>query len=325
MLDPSLELASISVKSINFLPGIDMVNFHQVDLNLLRVFQAILEERSLTRAGQRLELSQPTISYSLGRLRSLFDDPLFVRTPDGMLPTPTAERLAVPLGSAIASIREALRESEQFDHATTTREFRLSMSDIGEHVFLPPICERLERVAPQVRLSTEQIPVREVEEKMRLGQIDLAIGNLPSLMPVTNHALLFRDQFVCMTRKRPGLPLRALSRQKFLEFLHVTVTTSDSSHLAIDEVLRSQGLHRRIALRVPHFTVVPQILQRTNWMVTLHRGAAQMFNETGQFLIYPMPAEMPDIESTVHWHRNFDNDEGIRWFRELVIDTLHRD
>lgn len=325
MCEASLGSAKISVKSINFRVCIDVINFHSIDLNLLRVFQVILEERSLTRAAQRLHLSQPTISYSLGRLRSLFDDPLFVRTPDGMLPTATAERLAVPLSNAIASIREALRQSEEFDPATSTREFRLAMSDIGEHVFLPRICEKLQCVAPEVRLAAEQVPLREVEEKLRLGQIDLAIGNLPSLMPVTNHALLFRDEFVCMTRRRDGLPVRKLSRQKFLEFLHVSVTTSDSSHLAIDDILRTQGLHRRIALRVPHFTVVPQILQRTNWMVTLHKGAALMFNETGQFSIYPMPAEIPDIESTVHWHRNFDNDEGIRWFRELVIETLHRD
>jgi DNA-binding transcriptional LysR family regulator len=302
-----------------------MTDFNKIDLNLLRVFQVILDERSLTRAGQRLGLSQPAVSYALGRLRSLFDDPLFVRTPEGMLPTPTAEQLAAPLGRAIAAIREALRHGEPFDPATSTREFRLSMSDIGEQVLLPSICEKLQRVAPLVRIAAERVPLSEVEEKLRLGQLDFAIGNLPALMPVTNHALLFQDQFACMTRKRPGLPARQLSRQSFLEFLHVAVTASDSSHLAIDDALRAHGLHRRIALRVPHYTVIPQILQRTDWMVTLHRGAAQFFNESGQFSIYPLPVEIPDIESAVHWHDTFDNDEGNRWFRELIIETLRPD
>jgi DNA-binding transcriptional LysR family regulator len=302
--------------------NINMADFNVVDLNLLRVFQAILEERSLTRAGQRLGLSQPAISYALGRLRSLFDDPLFVRTTDGMLPTPTAEQLAVPVGRAIASIREALRHGEQFDPQTSSRAFRLSMSDIGEQVFLPPICEKLQRVAPLVRLEAGQVPVADVEENLRLGQLDFAIGNLPTLKLTTNCAVLFHEAYVCMTRKRPGLPARQLSKQKFLEQSHVAVVSSESSHRTIDDSLRASGLHRRIALRVPHFTVIPQILQRTDWMVTLPYRVAKLFNESGQFLIYPLPVEIPEVEVTVHWHDTFDKDEGSRWFRELIIETL---
>lgn len=124
MCEASLGSAKISVKSINFRVYIDVINFHSIDLNLLRVFQVILEERSLTRAAQRLHLSQPTISYSLGRLRSLFDDPLFVRTPDGMLPTATAERLAVPLSNAIASIREPCGKAK----SSTLRRVRASFA-----------------------------------------------------------------------------------------------------------------------------------------------------------------------------------------------------
>ncbi|MGE8158785.1 LysR family transcriptional regulator [Paraburkholderia sp. NPDC080076] len=301
-----------------------MTDFNKVDLNLLRVFQVILEERSLTRAGQQLGLSQPAVSYALGRLRALFDDPLFARTPEGMLPTPRAEQLAAPLSRAIASIRETLRHGERFDPATSTREFRLSMSDIGEQVFLPPICEKLQRVAPLVRIAAEQVSFADIEEKLRLGQLDFAIGNLSALKPVTKSALLFHEQYACMTRKRPGLPARQLSRQKFLELAHVAVASSDSSHLEIDDALRARGLHRHIALRVPHFTVIPQILQRTDWMVTLPRGVARVFNETGQFSIYPLPVEFPAIESSVHWHATFDNDEGNRWLRELVVETLRR-
>ncbi|HEV3105542.1 MAG TPA: LysR family transcriptional regulator [Trinickia sp.] len=299
-----------------------MTDFNNVDLNLLRVFQAILEERSLTRAGQRLGLSQPAISYALGRLRVLFDDPLFVRSTEGMLPTPTAQQLALPLNRAIASIREALRHGEAFDAATSTREFRLSMSDIGEQVFLPPVCEKLQRIAPWVRLEAGQVPMSEVEEKLRLGQLDFAIGNLPALKPFTHHALLFHEAYVCMTRKRRGLPPRRMSRETFLEMGHVAVASSESSHRTIDDSLRAEGLNRRIALRVPHFTVIPQILQRTDWMVTLPQRVARFFNESGSFAIYPMPVEIPEVEVTVHWHETFDNDDGNRWFRELVIATL---
>lgn len=230
--------------------------------------------------------------------------------------------MAVPLGQAIASIRETLCHKESFDPATSSREFRVSMSDIGEQTFLPSICEKLQAVAPLVRISAEQVPIAEVEEKMRLGQLDFAIGNLSGLKLVTTSAPLFPDQYACMTRKRSGLPARKISQQKFMELSHVTVVSRDSSHVEIDGLLRARGLHRRIALRVPHFTVVPQILLRTDWMVSLPRGVARIFNELEQFLIYPLPVEMPGIESSAYWHANFDNDEGNRWFRELLVETL---
>src|SRR5260370_13367245 len=199
------------------------------------------------------------------------------------------------------------------------------MSDIGEQVFLRTICEKLQRVAPLVRIAAEQVPLTGIEERLRLGQLDFAIGNLPALKSVTNYARLFHEQYACMTRKRPGLPARQLSRQKFLELLHVAVASSDSSHLAIDDALRAGGLHRRIALRVPHFTVIPQILQRTDCMAPLPLGVARVFNESGQFSIYPLPVDLPHIESTLHWHETFDNDQADRWFRELIIETLHQD
>jgi DNA-binding transcriptional LysR family regulator len=299
-----------------------VTDFNKADLNLLRVFQVILTERSLTRAGLQLGLSQPAVSYALGRLRALFDDPLFVRTPDGMLPTSRAEQLAEPLSRAISSIRETLRHGERFDPETSSREFRLSMSDIGEQVFLPPLCEKLQHLAPRVRVAAELVPLSDVEERLLLGQLDFAIGNLSALKSVTKSTLMFRDEYACMTRKRTGLPARHLSRQKFLEFSHVMVAFSDSSHLEIDDWLQKRGLNRHIALRVPHFTVVPQILQRTDLVVTLPRGVARVFNGSGQFAIYPLPIDVPVIESSVHWHATFDSDEGNRWFRQLLMDTL---
>ncbi|MGH8778418.1 LysR family transcriptional regulator [Paraburkholderia sp.] len=302
-----------------------MLDFNDVDLNLLRVFQAILEERSLTRAGQRLGLSQPAVSYSLGRLRALFDDPLFVRTTGSMLPTPTASQLATPVNRALASIREVLRHGNHFDPAASSREFHLSMSDLGELVFLPLLCERLQRSAPGVRMTAQQVPLADVEDKLRLGQLDFAIGNMPALKAATHHAVLFHEPYVCLTRKRPKLPKGTLTRDAFLAMRHVQVESSESSHRNIEPSLQAAGLYRDIALRVPHFTVVPQIIQRTDWMVTVPQRVAKLFNERGDFAIYRIPADVPEVEVTVHWHETFDTDEGNRWFRALIIDTLRED
>ena len=159
---------------------------------------------------------------------------------------------------------------------------------------------------------------------MRLGQLDFAIGNLPTLKPVTKYALLFNEEYACMTRKRPGLPARRITRERFQEMLHVAVASIDSSHLLIEETLRTNGLQRRIALRVPHFTVIPQILRRTDWMVTLPRGVAEVFNESGHFSVYPLPVEIPHFESTIHWHELYDGDEANQWFRQRVVGMLRR-
>ncbi|WP_347556473.1 LysR family transcriptional regulator [Robbsia sp. KACC 23696] len=294
----------------------------RVDLNLLRVFHVILEERSLTRAGQRLGLTQPAVSYALGRLRALFEDPLFVRMPSGMAPTPAAERLALPLRRAMAAIGETLRDAEPFDPASSTREFRLTLSDVGEQVFLPPVCEKLQQRAPHVRVAADPVPIAEIETKLRLGQLDFAIGNLPELKRVTRHAVLFHEEWACMTRKRPGLPNGTLSAAQFLALQHIAVSSTDSSHLAIDHALRDRDLQRRIAMRVQHFTVIPQILLRTDWMVTVPRGVAEVFNAAGQFAIYPLPVALPAFASMVHWHEVYEHDAGHHWFRSLLIETL---
>lgn len=301
-----------------------MRNLNDVDLNLLRVFQAIMEERSLTLAAGRLGITQPAVSYALNRLRKLFDDGLFVRAPEGMLPTQTAERIALPIGRALSAVRDALNETEPFDPATSDREFRLCMSDIGEQVFLPALCKRLQTLAPRIKLSSELVPIAMVVERMRMGQLDFAIGNLSTLKPTTRYKSLFHEQYACMTRKRDGLPADRISVEQFLALSHVSVTSTDSSHVAIEDTLVARGLNRHIALRVPHFTVVPQILSHTGWMVTLPKGVAHDLNHSEDFMIYPLPVEIPGFESTLHWHGAYDADAGNRWFREFIFETLRR-
>jgi len=200
---------------------------------------------SLTQAGKRPGLSQPATSYALGRILAMFDDPLFVRTPEGMLPTSVAQRLKDAIGRVLAATREALRHGEPFDPATSTREFRVSMSDVGEQVFLPSICERLQQVAPGVRIAAEAVPLAEIAEKMRLGRLDFALGNLPSLKATTAHAPLFNEQYTCMTRKRPGLPAQRVTAEQFQRMSHIAAASLDRSHLQIEESLRLGGLFRR--------------------------------------------------------------------------------
>ncbi|HEY4075009.1 MAG TPA: LysR family transcriptional regulator [Herbaspirillum sp.] len=304
-----------------------MATFNNMDLNLLRVFQAIADERSLTQAGNRLHLSQPAVSYALGRLRLIFDDPLFIRTKEGMQPTPTAVELAKPISRALRAVQDALRYAERFDPAESTRVFRASMTDIAAMVFLPPVCEKLNGLAPLTRLHVEQVAPAQIEEALRTGRLDFAIGSLPALKPLTHYELLFRESYVCMTRKRKGLPRgQQISLEQFLEMSHVLVQSAESSHEQVENSFRALGIHRKIGLDIPHFSVLPRILARSDLAATLPLRIAKLFQSEGhgQFMLYSLPVDIPVVDITFHWHPDFDSDAGNIWIRRLIIDLLQQ-
>lgn len=300
-----------------------MNSLDRIDLNLLRVFQAIVEEQSLTRAGVRLGLSQPAISYSLGRLRTLFDDPLFIRTRSCMQPTATALELAVIVGRALNTVRDALRYAERFDAGSSSRTFRISLSDAGELGYLPRLCEALHLVAPGVKLKIVPTPVAEIEELLRSSQLDFAVGHLPGLMNRTEHEVLFMEGYVCVTRMRPGLPSTPkLSLADFTQATHIRVTSVEHSHFSLDEAFRSQRISREIALDLSHFASVPSVLGVTDHFATLPRRLAHIFNKGEQFAIYELPVTIPDVAVTLHWHEHFTNDEGNAWMRNVIAQAI---
>ncbi|QRX81754.1 LysR family transcriptional regulator [Glaciimonas sp. PAMC28666] len=293
-----------------------------IDLNLLRVLHAITEEGSLTLAGNRLGLSQPAVSYALGRLRTLFNDPLFVRTGNAMLPTSTALELRAPVRRVMSAAQEALRHAERFIPAQSTRTFHLALSDIGEMVFLPPVCEKLHMAAPGIRLEVVQLPQPQIEEALRNGRLDAAIGNIPTLKTSTRYAPLFHEAYVCMTSKRPGVTKQKLLLDEYVAFSHVFVASTEHSHRMIEDFLRQQKIHRKIALQIPHFSAVPGILKSTGWALTLPRRAAEYFNGSGNFSLFELPVTVPEVEVTLHWHENFEESDANRWFRQLLMEVL---
>jgi DNA-binding transcriptional LysR family regulator len=300
-----------------------MTTINNMDLNLLRVFQAISDEQSLTLAGARLHLSQPAVSYALRRMRAIFNDPLFIRTKTGMQPTPSALELAKPISRALQAVQDALSYAEQFVPARSTRTFSMSMTDAAEMFFLPPLCEYMRAQAPLARIHVEQVPKAAIEEALRTGQLDFAIGNLPLLKPVTRHTRLFKESYVCVTRKRKGLPTRkGLNVEEFLALSHVQVQSAESSHHQLEDVFRENGIDRPIALDVPHFSVLPSILARSDLAVSLPLRIARLFNTAQQFSLYELPVKIPEVEVTLHWHQDFDGDAGNRWMRQAIVDIL---
>ncbi|SMG56229.1 LysR family transcriptional regulator [Paraburkholderia susongensis] len=301
-----------------------MVSLDHIDLNLLRVFHAIVEERSLTRASERLALSQPAVSYSLSRLRTLFDDQLFIRTHAGMQPTPIALELAAIVGRALDTMREALHYAESFDPLVSTRTFRLSLSDAGVVAFLPAICKALSERAPRIKLRVQPLPVNEIADALRSSTLDFAIGNLPELMSRTRHQVLLEEDYVCMTRRRPGLPAGSkISLKQFVEASHVKVHSLEHSHYALDDALRVHGVGRDIALEVPYFFALPNVLMVTDLYATVPKRLAYILNKADTFQIYELPVQLPLASVAIHWHEHFDGEDGMVWMRNLLAETVN--
>jgi DNA-binding transcriptional LysR family regulator len=296
------------------------VNVQDLDLNLLRVFDAVLHDRTVTAAAVRLRLTQPAVSNALGRLRLLLGDPLFVRTASGMEATPFARGVADPVRQALALIETALAHGPGFEPASATRAFRFYMSDLGQVEFLPPLVERVQRLAPGVRLEAVAVDIEDIGDALASGALDVVVGFLPALGPPIARRALFRDPYVCLMRA--DHPIERLTRKKFLEASHALVTYRAGGHRVIEEALERAGVARRIALRVPHFTVMPMVLERTDLILTLPARVARVYESRGRFKSLPPPVPIPAAEVAVHWHERFDGDPGNRWLRQQIVELF---
>jgi DNA-binding transcriptional LysR family regulator len=297
------------------------VNIQGLDLNLLRVFDAVLRDRSVTGAAKHLGLTQPAVSNALARLRLQFEDVLFVRTPKGMDATPFARELAEPVRQALALLESAMAHGPGFDPSTSTRAFRFYMSDLGQIEFLPPLVERAQRTAPGVRLEAVALEVEDIGDALAAGSLDLAVGFLPGLGPPVRRQALFRDPYVCLMRADHPEIGKKLSRKQFLAASHALVSYK-GGHRVIEEALERAGLARKIALRVPHFTVVPMVLERSDLILILPLKVARVYERQGRFRFLPPPVPIPPADVAAHWHERFERDPGNRWLREIIMELF---
>jgi DNA-binding transcriptional LysR family regulator len=286
----------------------------ETDLNLLRTFEAIYATGSVSRAAQRLGLSQPTVSHALRRLRMLHRDPLFVRTRHGVAPTVRADRLAAAVARALHILDGALRDGERYEPATSTRTFRLHMSDIGETVFLPRLMSALAREAPGVTLEVHQVDPPDIGAALEDGRLDLALGSLPDLAGGERTFLLHERYVVAMRERHPLASLR-FGRSALARLDYVLVR----SHPATAEALRQRGLASRIRLSIPHFLVLPRILAETDLAVVMPSRLYDAFAQMGAYAVWRPRAGLPAFDVSVHWNWRFTGDPGNRWLRERIV------
>jgi DNA-binding transcriptional LysR family regulator len=295
-----------------------------IDLNLVKVFLAIYDEGSVTRAAQRLCLTQPTVSYSLAKLRELFDDPLFERTPSGMRPTESGERIYGDFCGALALVEHAVDSNKVFVAAESQRRFRLSMSDIGELVFLPPLLERLSAEAPHVALEVVPTVVEAIPEMLASGRLDAAIGNLAGVrLGSTTRTSLFRERYVCLLSRHSSSIGDQMTLDAFTAARHVVVSSPFTGHRMIEEALREHGLAQHITAKIANFTGLPGLLARTNLVAIVPSRVGKVFLTYGPLRVLEIPIEMPTFDVTLHWHTRQHNVAATAWLRDVILETLH--
>lgn len=299
------------------------MNLRTLDLNLLRVLDALVAECHVTRAAERLHLSQPAMSNALARLRSAIDDPVLVRSKGGMVPTPRALALAEPVRDALASLEQALRAGVAVIPAELQQTITVAMADYYGLILLPPLLNRLRQEAPGVKLSVLNLNPATVSRELAEGHLDLALGILRHLVPDDLHSsFVFDDSFVCIARPAHPAVKGRLTLKKFLSLPHALISPRGGSFVGVvDEELAKLGLRREVVVSVPQFMLLPAVIRDTDLIATMPRRLAQ-HTITGyalQMLKPPVALAGYDVHQV--WHPRTDADPVQQWLRGLVDEV----
>ena len=294
-----------------------VMNVGDIDLNLLHVFAAVHQHRNVSRAAERLGLSQPATSHALTRLRLALRDPLFVRVAGGVKPTPKADQLVRQVQAALQLLDAALHEADHFDAASSQRRFVVHMSDIGADEFLPPLMQRLQRSAPGVRVEAQQLPPHEIGPALEEGRLDLAFGHLRGLAGTESLPLLEERYVVLLRRGHPFA--RSRKDRAALEALEYILV---ASHAEPARALHLLGLEPRIRLTLPHFMVAPAILAATELAVIMPTRPALRMAARHDLQVVQADFGLPPFQVAMHWTWRQAGDPGHRWLRELLVGEV---
>ena len=298
------------------------MELHELDLNLLVVFNQMLVERRVSKVAETLGVSQPAVSNSLAKLRKLFGDELFLRTPKGMEPTPYADQLAESVSYALAMIHSGVNQRSSFEPSSARRAITIGMTDIGEIYFLPALIERLHREAPSITLSTVRNAAINLRDELESGKVDLAIGLLPQLKAGFFQRRLFTQRYVCLMRRGHRLDKRKLSLAEFSAAEHLVVISAGTGHGKVDELLQRSGVERNVRLTVPHYVSVGHILRGSDLIATVPERLAERLVEPFGLVSVPHPAKLPDVAINAFWHAKYHRSPANRWLRGVVFELF---
>lgn len=295
------------------------MNLGNIDLNLLKVLDVLLAERSVTRAGKRLGRSQPAVSNALQRLRHLLGDELLVRGPQGFVLTARAEGMRAPLRDALGLVESCISEKPRFDPVRATGVFRLSMPDRLSLALIPPLLDRMQRLAPGVTLQVTTADRRQALDLIDADLVDLALGWFDEHPPHLSVKRLIQEDLLCVVRRGHPILRRGTKYdiERVLSFPHLVVSATGNWRAIFDELLLRGGLQRRALVAVTNFTVVPHLLSRSDMIGVFTRYAAKVFQDTFGLVARPLPMQL-SIETAMVWQLRYTGDPKFEWLRQQV-------
>ncbi|MFK7160047.1 LysR family transcriptional regulator [Marinospirillum sp. MEB164] len=299
-----------------------MNNLRRIDLNLLVTLHALLVEKHVSRAAQRLHKSQPAVSHSLASLRAIFDDPLLVRRTGKLELTARANELLPLLTEALHQLG-ALIDLPAFDASQAKRVFRLAMSDYGASVVLPGLVRRLRSDAPGMDLQVSQGSRAAMLAGVHDGEIDMAFGvfQAPLSDELRTHTL-FIEHFVCAADKNTLPQTGHLEKTEWLSRPHVLVAMQSGENNEIENALQREGVNRRVAMTLPHWGVASRVVANTDLILTAARRSFDLFQEDSPLQLFAPPYPIDPFAFNMVWHQRRESDAGHNWLRQRIIEML---
>jgi DNA-binding transcriptional LysR family regulator len=291
------------------------MNQAHFDLNLLRVFQAVYVAGNVRRAAEKLGLSQPAVSHGLTRLRLRLKDPLFIRSPGGVTPTPRAHHFARAADAALATVDASLGETLAFDPSRSERRFTLHMSDLGQGEFMPVLMAHLRVHAPGIRIEVRQLALDDVQPALDQRRIDLALGHLPDIHG-TSHEQLIADRYVLLIRRDHPL-VDSLGSPEARQALELVVARS---HPEPEKALHRLGLADQIRLMLPHYSAVAEVVVHTDLAALVPRRPALRYARHFPLVTAEIQIDLPPLGIWAHWSWRAESDPGHRWLRETLAE-----
>ena len=298
---------------------------NKLDLNLFSVFEAIYTERNLTKAGQILGITQPAVSNALSRLREMFNDELFTRSPNGMQPTPVAENSIQSVREALHLLRVSVQESHVFNPATASKNFHISCGDIFEAIQIPALLKTFATEAPSIDLTAIPLNRKEMSNQLASGITDVVIDIARPTSDQVYSTPFVKDEYVFVIRESHPLATEEnIDTEKLLSFPHIQISSRLEGPGYEDVALAKAGDSRRIGFRTPHIFSACLALQRTDLIALIPKSLSILFKNVGPVKIHELPFEMPALEMRIYWHETMDKDPANIWLREKMLEIRKR-
>lgn len=291
----------------------------RLDLNLFRVLDAIHTQGGISGAARSLNVSQPAVSHALRRLREAFDDHLFVRQGNRMLPTELTRRIVPDVQAHLRGLGAVLHSAQAFDPQTLELTIRVGVRDVMESITFPSLMTQLSQAAPGVAITSRRVPRQSLERELSSGQLDLAIERKTPMGPRIRSIKLTDESLVVVTR-RPDKPAvaRRPTMAAYLQARHVVVTLGSEVGDPLDRILAEHGWARRVVLRCQHYFAAAQVVAQTGALLTMPRTYARELARVLPLAVHEPPFPVPALEILMYWHADRDADPAHRWLRETV-------